>query len=225
MNIKAFCIMTKKLQGLFWTAFWLKKLALLLILCCSVDAFADDTAILTKIEQAGSAPKTLSATFRQMKVVKATGSKIHLEGTLYFVAPDKMAQHYTNANEALIINGKQFYMVRSGKKLLFDTDKNPPMRSLRNTLLYCLQGKLRTLAADNDAELTVAEDAKGYTITLTARKKAVRGYQTIVLRYSKTNNLLMTMEMNEFSGNSTIYTMSDYKTNGQIDAAKFNIPK
>ena len=136
-----------------------------------------------------------------------------------------MAQRYTNANEALIINGNQFYMVRSGKKLLFDTDKNPPMRSLRNTLLYCLQGKLRTLAADNDAELTVAEDAKGYTITLTARKKAVRGYQTIVLRYSKTNNLLMTMEMNEFSGNSTIYTMSDYKTNGQIDAAKFNIPK
>ncbi|MGN0186618.1 MAG: outer membrane lipoprotein carrier protein LolA [Paludibacteraceae bacterium] len=215
----------KKSQGFFWTAFIVKKVVLVGLLLCSVKTFADDTVILDKIEQAGTAAKTLSTTFRQMKVVAATGSKTQLNGTLYFVAPDKMAQHYNSADEALVINGKQFYMMRNGKKMLFDTDKNLPMRNLRNTLLYCLQGTVRTLAKENDADLTVAEDAKGYTVTLTARKKAVRGYKTIVLRYSKNNYLLTTMEMNEFSGNSNIYTMDDYTINAQIEAAKFNIPK
>lgn len=225
MKLHGFDNIPKKWQIFFWMTFCAKKLFLVIILCCSVDAFADDTAILNKIEQAGTAAKTLSTTFRHMKVVAATGTKTHLDGTLYFVAPDKMAQHYNQAGEALIINGKNFYMLRNGKKLQFDTDKNLPMRSLRNTLLYCLQGKVRTLANENDADLTVAEDAKGYTVTLTARKKAARGYKTIVLRYSKQTHLLNTMEMNEFLGNSNIYTMADYKVNGQVDAAKFNIPK
>lgn len=225
MKLHGFDNIPKKWQIFFWMTFCAKKLFLVIILCCSVDAFADDTAILNKIEQAGTAAKTLSTTFRQMKVVAATGSKTHLDGTLYFVAPDKMAQHYNQAGEALIINGKNFYMLRNGKKMQFDTDKNLPMRSLRNTLLYCLQGKVRTLANENDADLTVSEDAKGYTVTLTARKKAARGYKTIVLRYSKSTHLLNTMEMNEFLGNSNIYTMADYKVNGQVDAAKFNIPK
>lgn len=225
MNKYHFGAVLKKSNGLFWTAFAVKKLLLAVLLLSPVKTFADDTAILDKIEQAGTAAKTLSTTFRQMKVVAATGSKTHLDGTLYFVAPDKMAQHYNQAGEALIINGKNFYMLRNGKKMQFDTDKNLPMRSLRNTLLYCLQGKLRTLANENDADLTVAEDAKGYTVTLTARKKAARGYKTIVLRYSKSTHLLNTMEMNEFLGNSNIYTMADYKVNGQVDAAKFNIPK
>ena len=99
------------------------------------------------------------------------------------------------------------------------------MRSLRNTLLYCLHGKPAVLAAENGAAITAEKTAKGYEVVLVSAKKTPRGYAKIVLLYDLKSKLLRSMQMDEYNGNSTLYEMSALKTNSQVDAKVFDIPE
>lgn len=209
----------------FWAFFVLKKLFLAAFLLVPTYIFADDTAILDQIEKTNTAVKTLTSPFTQVKTSASNGATKHLAGTLYYATPDKVAQHYTQpATDLFLINGDKLYMARNGKKLQFDTSKNAPMRALRNTLIYCIQGRVRTLAAENEADIAVATDAKHYIVTLTSKKRVPRGYKKIVLHYAKTDGTLHTMQMDEINGNSTLYTMTAYKIGAAVDAKQFEIP-
>lgn len=205
---------------------WLPTLLLLALLFVPKYVLADDAVVLAQIEKANANVKTLVSPFTQTKVVAATGTKKNLAGTLYYSAPDKVAQHYTQpASDLFLINGNQLCMARNGKKLHFDTGKNATMCALRNTLIYCIQGRTRTLAAENSADITVSSDAKHYIVTLTSKKKLPHGYKTIVLHYTKSDATLHIMQMDEFNGNSTIYTMTNYAIDQPVDATVFAIPE
>lgn len=209
----------------FLAFFVLKKLCVAAFLLVPAYVFADDTAVFDQIEKTNASVKTLVSPFTQAKTIASTGAVKNLAGTLYYAAPDKVAQHYTQpATDLFVINGHQLYMARNGKKLHFDTSKNAPMRALRNTLVYCIQGRVRTLAAENEADITVSSDTKHHIVTLTAKKKVPRGYKKIVLRYAKSDGTLHTMRMDELNGNSTLYTMTGYKANASVDAAVFAVP-
>ena len=105
--------------------------------------------VLTDIEQANAAYKTVEGAFTRTQTNAAKGTSDKAEGTLYLSGDDCMAQHYkAPCPDVLIINADDFYMVRGKKTNKFNTAKNKPMRSLRNTLLYCLHGKPAVLAAE-----------------------------------------------------------------------------
>lgn len=214
-----------KKSKLFWAFVALKKICFAAFLLVPTYVVADDTAVLDQIEKANANVKTLTSPFTQAKTSASTGAVKHSAGTLYYTAPDKVAQHYTQpATDLFVINGDKLYMVRNGKKMLFDTSKNAPMRALSNTLIYCIQGRVRTLADENEADITVTSDAKHHIVTLTSKKRVPRGYKKIVLHYAKANGTLHTMQMDEINGNSTLYTMTGYKIGVAIDAKQFDIP-
>jgi outer membrane lipoprotein-sorting protein len=116
-------------------------------------------------------------------------------------------------------------MIRGKKTNKFNTEKNKPMRSLRNTLLYCVHGKPMLLATENGAEITAEKKANEYEVVLVSTKKTPRGYAKIVLTYDLKSKLLTKMRMDEYNGNSTLYEMNNLKTNGNIDAKVFDIPE
>lgn len=207
------------------TSFVAKKLILIACVLFAANVSADNQAILSQIEKANAAVKSLTSPFEQVKTVPASKTKVPMNGTLFFES-GKMAMHYVQpVGDILVINGKQFFMVREGKKMAFDTSKNAPMRSLSNTLVYCMQGKASQLASENNAEIAVSETKTHYVVTLTARKKAARGYKSIVLHYAKSSNLLTKMIMTEFNGISNEYNMTNYAVGAKIEPAKFNVPK
>ena len=182
--------------------------------------------VLTDIEQANAAYKTIEGMFVRTQVNAAKGASVKAEGNLYISGEDQMAQHYkAPCPDVLIINADDFYMVRGKKTNKFNTAKNKPMRSLRNTLLYCLHGKPAVLAAENGAAITAEKTAKGYEVVLVSAKKTPRGYAKIVLLYDLKSKLLRSMQMDEYNGNSTLYEMSGVKTNGNVDAKVFDIPE
>ena len=201
--------------------------ALLLTLCLFIStAIGAQNNILTEIEKANAAYKTVEGTFTRTQTNAAKGKTETDKGILYLSGEDQMAQHYQAPSaDVLIINGDDFYMVRGKKTNKFNTAKNKPMRSLRNTLLYCLHGKPGTLAAENGAEITAEKKAKGYEVVLVSVKKTPRGYAKIVLMYDLKNKTLTSMQMDEYNGNSTLYEMSGVKTNGNVDAKVFDIPE
>ena len=193
-----------------------------LFVCIGLHAQND---ILSEIEKGNAAYNTIQGDFTQTKTLAAKGTKVQSEGMLYISGDHQMAQHYqTPSADVLIINGDDFYMVRGKKKNKFNTDKNKTMRSLRNTLLYCVHGKPAALAAENGAEITAVQKSDGYEVTLVSTKKTARGYAKIVLLYDLKTKLLTRMQMNEYNGNSTLYQMSGLRTNQPIDASVYVIP-
>lgn len=199
----------------------------LLTICLFLSAtLSAQNNILTEIEKANAAYKTVEGTFTRTQTNAAKGTKETDKGILYLSGEDQMAQHYEAPSEdVLIINGDDFYMVRGKKTNKFNTAKNKTMRGLRNTLLYCLHGKPAALAAENGAEITAEKKAKGYEVVLVSAKKTPRGYAKIVLMYDLKNKTLTSMQMDEYNGNSTLYEMSGVKTNGSIDTKVFEIPE
>ena len=199
-------------------------LTLSLAFMAATSAFADN-AILGKIETQCNSVTSIVSDFDQVKTIAANGKQIASDGVLYYTA-DKFAMHYTDAaKEMLIINGNDFFMIRNGRKALFNTEKNKPMQSLSNTLLMCMSGDLQQLADQNNADITATDKGSFYEVILTARQKSVKGYATIVLNYDKTTGLLTKMVMNEFNGNSTSYALSGIKKNVEIEAGKFEISR
>lgn len=193
-----------------------------LFVCIGLHAQND---ILSEIEKGNAAYNTIQGDFTQTKTLAAKGTKVQSEGMLYISGDHQMAQHYQAPSaDVLIINGSDFYMVRGKKKNKFNTDKNKTMRSLRNTLLYCVHGKPAALAAENGAEITAVQKSDGYEVTLVSTKKTARGYAKIVLLYDLKTKLLTRMQMNEYNGNSTLYQMSGLRTNQPIDASVYVIP-
>ena len=200
---------------------------LLMTVCLFLSAtLGAQNQVLTDIEQANAAYKTVEGAFTRTQTHAAKGTSDKTEGTLYLSGDDCMAQHYkAPCPDVLIINADDFYMVRGKKTNKFNTAKNKPMRSLRNTLLYCLHGKPAVLAAENGAAITAEKTAKGYEVVLVSAKKTPRGYAKIVLLYDLKSKLLRSMQMDEYNGNSTLYEMSGVKTNGNVDAKVFDIPE
>ena len=200
---------------------------ILFVICLFIStAIGAQNNILTEIEKANAAYKTVEGTFTRTQTNKAKGTTETDKGILYLSGEDQMAQHYQAPSaDVLIINGDDFYMVRGKKTNKFNTAKNKTMRGLRNTLLYCLHGKPGALAAENGAEITAEKKAKGYEVVLVSAKKTPRGYAKIVLMYDLKNKTLTSMQMDEYKGNSTLYEMSGVKTNGNVDAKVFEIPE
>ena len=182
--------------------------------------------VLTEIEKANVAYKVITGGFVRTQTNAAKGTSVQAEGDLYIAGEDQMAQQYkAPSTDLLIINGNDFYMIRGKKTNKFNTEKNKTMRGLRNTLLYCVHGKPAALAAENGAEITAEKKTEGYEVVLTSTKKTPRGYAKIVLNYDLKSKLLTKMQMDEYNGNSTLYEMSNLKTNGNVDAEVFSIPE
>lgn len=200
---------------------------LLFLLACLLPAFgayAQDAAILDKIEKANAGMKTVQCQFTEKRTLTATGRSFDFDGTVYYQAPDRLAMRFTKPGELMVIDGATLYMGRAPKPALFNTDKTPLMLSLRNTLLYCVGGQPRKVAQENDADIAVKEGKDGYIVQLTARKHVTKGYARIHLTYRKSDCVLVRMEMEEFGGIIDLYQMSDIRRGVSVDPAMFQIP-
>lgn len=192
---------------------------------CTLLRAQDNQAILAQIEKANADIISIEGKFAQTKTIAANGKQIKSDGTLYISDSDKMAMHYNApSTDLLIINGERFYMIRGKKKNDFNTAKNKAMRSLRNTLLYCVHGKPAQLAEENNANISANKESEGLIVTLTSQKKTARGYKKIILNYDSQSQLLTRMEMIEWGGNSTVYEISGIKTNATFPATVYEIP-
>ncbi len=196
-------------------------------MAAAVTAFASDgQEILEKIEKNNASMTTIQADFVQTRTLPATGKQIHYEGKLLFSSPDRMSMVYTvPETDIFLINGSSLYMVRDGKKGLYDTNKNPLMWSLSNTLCSCVTGKVEALAEENDADIQATEIAGGYRVTLTARTKGTKGYSEIVIEYDTKTTVITLLKLTEFSGVSNLYEMSSIQRNTLINNEVYNIPK
>ncbi len=152
----------------------------------------------------------INASFKQHKLIKASGKNVEAAGKIVYKSPDNLQMNYTQpAGDFFIIEGNTVRMNMNGKKSTVDVTKNMTMKAQKNTLLNCIKGNYRQVAADNNADCVEKETGGAKTVTITARKAATRGYSKIVLSYRTSDNMVTEMTLEEFNGNVTQYSISN----------------
>ncbi len=194
--------------------------AIVLGLFCLAAQAAQPEEILDKIQKSGAAMKYIQSDFTRTRTLKASGKKIESEGTLYYMADDKMSMLYDKPEgEVLVINGKSLSMTRNGKLSTYDTSKNAMMKSLRDILIYSVQGNARLAAETNDASYVVSETSEGYQVVLRSATVSTQGYTSIVLLYRKKDCVLVRMIMEDAAGTKTDCQMNGVLAGQRIDGA------
>lgn len=181
----------------------------------SLCAFAADADVYEKIEKANASKTNMQGHFDHTRLIKVSGKTVKMEGILYFTAPDKLGMHYTTPRgDKLVINGRNVFIhnAQYADGRLFDTASNPVIAGLSSTLLNCIKGKIRTVASENDATLSLKDDGKHYVITATVSKKSSRGYAKIIVMYRKSDCVLVKMVTESDAGVVNTYLISDILT-------------
>ena len=182
--------------------------AIAALLACTFSLSAQSSAeILSKIEKAQNGGKQIAASrfFELRSSADRTVQPVKLEGKLSYTPADNLQMNYDNG-ELFSIEGNKMTIRRDGTEQVFDTAKNLMMKGLSHALLYMFQGRLNNLATEQNADIAATKEGSEYVVTITARKKAARGYSRTIIRYDARNCSLRNMQMDEFSGASTYYS-------------------
>lgn len=190
----------------------MKKLILsIAAVACSLALSAQTASdLLAKIQNAPVRNETVISKFTEVRTpspMMANAKTVTLTGTLTFKTTTFLSMIYDNG-ELFAINGTEMVINRDGKNQVFDTSKNLMMQGLSHTLIYAFEGKLATLATEQNADITAEKKGADIIVTVTARQKAARGYSKITVGYDAKTYAIKNMKMDEFTGASTWYTMN-----------------
>lgn len=148
-----------------------------------------------------------NAAFREVRTpVTQDAQVIKLTGKMTYKADNYLSLNYDNG-ELFLIDGDKMTINMDGQKNDFDLTKNLMMRSLSHVLLYSMEGKFDALAAEQKCDIKTETKNGQYIVTLTAKKRGVKGYGMIVVTYDDKTKSIRSMRMDEFTGASTYYEL------------------
>lgn len=180
--------------------------------------------VLTKIEKANETLTTITSPVTETRTLP-NGKNFVSEGTFYFTSPDLIAIRYTNpAGDYLVVNATEIAQKRKqGKTFRFDLAKNQTMQSLSNTLLWCISGKLISLAEANNASVTVSEANGVINVVFKAEGASGRDFKKIELSYDAATKRIKTMALTDKNNIVTKYTLTKPQYGSAIPASTFEI--
>lgn len=209
----------------------MKKFAVLLIASLvaafSVNAaeMSDQTkAVLSVIEKSNASMTTIASPVTETRTLP-NGKSFVSEGNFYFTYPNLLAIRYTNPQgDYLVVNATEIAQKKKqGKTFRFALAKNQTMQSLSNTLLWCISGKLISLAEANNASVTYSESNGVITVVFKAAGQSGRDFKMIELCYDKSNMRIKSMSLTDKNNIVTKYTLNKPQFGTNIDASIYAI--
>lgn len=198
-----------------------KYLISLLYLCCVISVCSQN--IEDNIRKANAVHHYTKCKFTQEKHLVVIDKTELLDGILYLKENDKLSMHYSSSTNFLSINSDLFYM-KTGKKIIkARLNNNEMFRQLSSLLINSMYGRLDEIQSITNSDKTITSDDKYYIVTFTKEKKQVKGYKTIVLKYSKSKKQLVEMKLEEYSGNYNLYKLSNYEYPSSLSDDLFRI--
>lgn len=175
---------------------------------CALSLNAQNSEqIISKIEKSYSSSQTVQEKFSEVLTPADKSAKQKMRDGKFEFKPGYMKMDYSNG-DLFLIEGTTMTIKNGTANQKFDLTKNLMMKGLSNTLTYVFQGQLTKLATEQNADITATKDGSFYLVTLTAKKKAPRGYSQIVAYYRTSDCKLYSLRMDEFTGASTFYSVT-----------------
>lgn len=201
-------------------------IALLLTLSLSAQTAVSEAQkkqIISKVDKAASALRTMQCHFVQVKKVALMSSTMKSEGTMYFSRPSKLRWQYMSPYDyTFILNNGKAYMKSAKATTTIDVNKNKMFRQVVDVIMNCMIGG--ELANTSYFKVQVYKSGKSYYACLTPQKKELKQlYSLIMLYFNSQLTMVDKVEMTEKSGDKTTISLSNIAINKTINDKVYSV--
>lgn len=184
---------------------------------------AQAKAIIEKIDRTAASIRTLNCSFTQVKSLRFLNDKMTSHGRMYFEGSGKLRWEYTSPYKYIFILNGQNVHVQSGKSShTIDIRQSRLFQSIAQMMMNSVTGK--SLASDGDFSCVMYVQGEEWIADLMPKKKEVKKmFKSIRLHFSSTRQMVSQVELTETSGDTTVITLQDVKTNERVDEKLFTV--
>lgn len=185
---------------------------------------AQAKAMVEKINQTASSIHALECGFTQVKTLRFLNDKMTSQGKMYYDGSGKLRWEYTSPYQyTFILNGQKVYIKSAKSSQTIDIRQSKLFQSIAQVMMNSVTGK--SLSADSEFGCTMYTSANDWVAVMVPKKKEMKKmFKEIKLHFSPTRQMVDKVEMTEQSGDLTVITLRDVKTNGKIDEKMFAAP-
>ena len=207
-----------------------KSILMLLLTLLTVGAWAQTEKPLTEAEsqkvvaeltEAAASMQTLQCRFVQEKTSTMLAEPTVAEGTMHYVAPDKMRWEYTSPYAfALVVNGDRIVKVTEGKAEALEGNSSRMYQGIVSIIMGSASGK--KLFDTTMFDVVLYEDDTFWRAEMTPKRRDMkRMFSQLVFRFDKKAKGISRVEFKEAGGDVTSIRFEDIKLNEAIGEEKF----
>ena len=178
--------------------------------------------LVEKISQTAASIRTMECQFSQVKTLGFLNDKLTSGGRMLFVAEGgKLRWEYQQPySYTFILNGDKAYIRSAKSRQTIDIRQSRLFQSIAEVMMNSVTGKSLTTSRDFGCEMYSRGDE--WQAVLTPKRKELKKlFSTIRLHFSSGRQMVTQVEMAETSGDTTVITLKNVKTNGRIDEKMF----
>lgn len=182
---------------------------------------AQSKAMMESISRTAASIRTLNCSFTQVKSLRFLNDKMTSVGRMYFDGSGKLRWEYTSPYKYVFILNGQNVHIQSGKSShTIDIRQSRLFQSIAQMMMNSVTGK--SLASNGDFTCVMYVQGDEWMADLTPKKKEVKKmFKSVRLHFSSTRRMVSQVEMTETSGDTTVITLQNVKTNERVDEKLF----
>ncbi len=201
-----------------------KAIYLTLCACLTVAALrAQEGGFAERLKTTSAATQTIECDFTLTRTMGFMDSDVVSVGRFHYLRGAGISLDFTEpAGDRITMGRKRFRIVSAGKTSVVKVDSNPMLRQLQRMLTACMTGDVNMLG--EGSELAYADEGGNYIVTITPSGRRARNMvKLITLTFEKENMSLVTLRMEEASGDVSEYTFYNKVFNGEVDPSRFDV--
>ena len=183
---------------------------------------AQQRQMIERINRAAAGITTLECRFTQVKTLRFLNDKMTSSGRMLFMADGgRLRWEYQQPYQyTFVINGEKVYIKSARNTQTIDIRQSRLFQSIAEMMMNSVTGKSLTSSADFGCTMYSGGDE--WVAQLTPKRKEMKKmFKEIRLHFSAQQQMVTQVEMTEPSGDTTVITLKDVKTNGRIDTKMF----
>ena len=165
---------------------------------------------------------SVKADFTQDKNLSMLSEKITSKGNFWFKKDSRVRMEYNQPFKYLMILNKDKVYVKDGQKeSRVSTKSNKMFQQINKIMIDCMQG---TMLENADFKTRVFENKNNTLVELTPVAKGMKElFKSINVIVDKKDFSVLSIEMNELSGDNTIMRFTNKELNASIPDTLFDI--
>ena len=183
---------------------------------------ADLAKFKTAFSTATQKTASVKADFTQEKNLSMLSEKITSKGNFWFKKDSRVRMEYNQPFKYLMILNKDRVYVKDGQKeSRVSTKSNKMFQQINKIMIDCMQG---TMLENTDFKTRVFENKNNTLVELTPVAKGMKElFKSINVIVDKKDFSVLSIEMNELSGDNTIMRFTNKELNVSIPDTLFDI--
>ncbi len=183
---------------------------------------ADANKFKTDFAAATARTTTIKSDFVQEKNLAMLSEKITSKGKFWFKKDNRVRMEYSSPYKYLMILNKDKVYVKDGQKEnRISTRSNKIFQQINQIMIDCMQG---TALNNNDFKTRLFDNKAAALIELSPLTKGMKEmFRNIIVVIDKKDFSVMSIEMQELSGDNTVIHFTNKELNAAIEDGIFTI--